>query len=73
MCASAWAYPDRPITLVVPESAEPGDAVTLGVDVRDEAFTPVTDAALTVPSKVTLPVLETASAPVSGLRPQTDP
>ena len=51
-----------PVTITVPESAEPGDAVTLGVDVRDEGFAPVPDAAVTV--TLTQPGGEIPSLPV---------
>jgi hypothetical protein len=41
----AGAAPD-PVSLAVPDSAEPGDAVDLQFDVRDRSFTPVPDAAI---------------------------
>lgn len=36
-----------PVDVVVPESSEPGDAVTLGVEVRDAGFLPAADADVT--------------------------
>jgi hypothetical protein len=48
----AGSSPD-PVTIEVPEAAEPGDSVDVHVDARDRAFLPVADAvvqaALTVP------------------------
>lgn len=37
----------EPVDAIVPEAAEPGDPVTLAVDARDAAFTPVPDAVVT--------------------------
>lgn len=67
-----------PVSVVVPESSEPGDAVEIGVEARDGAFAPVADAAveatLTEPGGATRPVtLRRASAPgrfTAALRPE---
>jgi uncharacterized membrane protein len=42
----AGPSPD-PVAVSAPESSEPGDTLTIGVDVRDAAFLPMTDAAVT--------------------------
>lgn len=57
----AASSPD-PVIVTVPESAEPGDAVTLGIEVRDEGFAAVADASVTV--TLTAPGGEVPSLPV---------
>ena len=52
----------EPVEVTVPEASEPGDAVTLGVDVRDASFTPVFDA--TVNAVITSAGGETQALPV---------
>lgn len=42
----AGAAPD-PVDMTLPEDAEPGDAVTIGVEARDRSFAPVGDAVIT--------------------------
>lgn len=47
--AARWLVtpaPD-PVSVVVPEAAEPGDAIAVAVDARDGAFAPVADATVT--------------------------
>ncbi len=50
-----------PVQISVPESPEPGDALSIDVDVRDASFTPVADAR----------VEATLAAPGAGARPVT--
>jgi len=67
-----------PVSVVVPESSEAGDAVEIGVDARDGAFAPVADAAveatLTEPGGAARPVtFRRTSAPgrfAAALRPE---
>jgi hypothetical protein len=61
--AARWLVttaPD-PVSVVVPESAEPGDVIQIGVDARDGAFAPAADARVSA----------TLSAPGGASQPLT--
>jgi hypothetical protein len=70
--AARWlssAAPD-PVSIGVPDAAEPGDAVAIDVDARDASFAPVTDAtieaAMTVPGGATQPITLRHADPAGG-------
>lgn len=65
----AGPSPDQ-VTVTVPESADPGDAVVVDVDARDAAFAPVADAVvdatLTGPERDEQPIALGAGHPLPG-------
>jgi uncharacterized membrane protein len=70
--AARWlssAAPD-PVSIGVPDAAEPGDVIAVDVDARDASFVPVTDATIeatmTVPGGATQPIVLRHADPAGG-------